>query len=232
VIIVSKSGLNLTGPEIERYRVVLIPQHIRVDGIEHRTDEPPPFALVDRWARESNDPPEVVPFSEAELLPVLQAARAGLSLDRTAELTSSFAARATTVIVPRTLENLVRGGRANFLRAMVANLLGMSPVIGIVGGEMRPIDRVRRSESFSKILEVLGAKVGAGRKVWAAVAHGGNALEARALADRIEETFDAELMPVGPLTSGAYLHLGEDALACTVAPIDEVSWTPSRPPPQ
>ncbi len=70
--IVSKSGLNLTGPEIERYGLVLIPQHIRVDGVEHRTDQPPSFALVDRWVREATFPPEVVPFSEEELLPVLQ----------------------------------------------------------------------------------------------------------------------------------------------------------------
>ncbi len=293
--IVSKTGLNLVGLEIDRYDLKLVPQRIVVDGVEHGDDAPRPFATIDRWVREAKAAPVVLGTSEAELLELLkataeedaeilvvtasqklatsydealaavrtlraipefarvrvlvldtgtsdigggvpvifagEAGRAGLSLDRVFAVTTAFAAGSTGVIVPRTLDNLVRGGRANFLRAMVASLLGMSPVIGILEGEMRPVDRVRHGDTGRKILEVLGEKVRPGRKVWAAVAHGGNAVEARTVADEIERLFDVELMLVRPLTPATYLHLGEDALACYVAPVDELPWTPPRPAP-
>ena len=167
-------------------------------------------------------------------LPVMiagEARRAGLSLERAAEVTQAFADGSTSLFVPRTLDNLVRGGRATFLRAMVASLLGMSPVIGIVDGAMRPVDRVRHGDIESKILEILRQKVRPGRKVWAAVVHGGNASEARAIADQIEQTYDVELMLVRPLMPTSYLHLGADALACCLAPIDELPWAPPRPAP-
>jgi DegV family protein with EDD domain len=294
VKIVSKTGLNLVGLEIERYGLVLLPSRIGVDGVAHG-DEEARFARIDRWVREAKSAPEVMGTPAAEILAALQqtaeedaeilvvtashklassydeavaaaaalkkipefartrvlvldtgssdfgggvpaifageASRAGLSLERVAEVTRAFVEGGTSFFVPRTLDNLVRGGQANFLRAMVASLLGMSPVIGIEDGAMRPVDRVRHGDIQSKILELVRRKVRPGRKVWAAVAHGGNAIEARAIADQIEKDYDAELMLVRPLMPTSYLHLGEDAIACYVAPIDELPWTPPRPAP-
>lgn len=97
----------------------------------------------------------------------------------------AMAPRIHTIFAVDTLEYLARGGRIGKARALVGGLLGIKPILGIIDGEVAPVDRARGSRSVHpKILEVLRRRVDPKRPVVAGVSHG----NAPAWADRLEKT--------------------------------------------
>ena len=92
--------------------------------------------------------------------------------------------RVHTLFLVDTLEYLARGGRIGKARALVGGLLGIKPILGVVDGEVAPVDRVRGGRAaHPKILEILRKRVDPNRPVVAGVSHG----NAPAWADRLEK---------------------------------------------
>jgi DegV family protein with EDD domain len=129
----------------------------------------------------------------------------------------NLAPRIHTLFVVDTLEFLARGGRIGRARALVGGLLGIKPILGVVEGEVAPVDRVRGGRAaHPKILEILKGRVDPGRPVIAGVSHG----NAPAWADRLEklirETFAvSELIQaeVGPVVG---THAGPGVVAVSL----------------
>jgi DegV family protein with EDD domain len=97
----------------------------------------------------------------------------------------AMTSRIHTLFVVDTLEYLARGGRIGKARALVGGLLGIKPILGVVEGEVAPVDRVRGGRAaHPKILEILRKRVDPKRPVVAGVSHG----NAPAWADRLEKT--------------------------------------------
>jgi DegV family protein with EDD domain len=74
-------------------------------------------------------------------LAAAEAARAGFGLDECAELVEAMAARGRFASIPRTLDNLVRGGRASFLRGWMAKMFGLRPMLSVVDGEAQMVGK-------------------------------------------------------------------------------------------
>ncbi|MFL6260545.1 MAG: DegV family protein [Thermoanaerobaculia bacterium] len=107
----------------------------------------------------------------------------------------AMAPRIHTLFVVDTLEYLARGGRIGRARALLGGLLGIKPILGMVEGEVAPVDRVRGGRAaHPRILEILKGRVDAGRPVVAGVSHG----NAPAWADRLEKLV-RETFPVSEL---------------------------------
>jgi DegV family protein with EDD domain len=129
----------------------------------------------------------------------------------------NLAPRIHTLFVVDTLEYLARGGRIGRARALVGGLLGIKPILGVVEGEVAPVDRVRGGRAaHPRILEILKGRVDPGRPVIAGVSHG----NAPAWADRLEkllrETFAvSELIQaeVGPVVG---THAGPGVVAISL----------------
>ncbi len=129
----------------------------------------------------------------------------------------AMAPRVHTLFVVDTLEYLARGGRIGRARALVGGLLGIKPILGMVEGEVAPVDRVRGGRAaHPRILEILKGRVDAGRPVIAGVSHG----NAPAWADRLEklvrETFQvSELIQaeIGPVVG---THAGPGAVSISL----------------
>lgn len=84
----------------------------------------------------------------------------------------AMAPRIHTLFVVDTLEFLARGGRIGKARALVGGLLGIKPILGIVGGEVAPVDRVRGGRAaHPRILELLHKRVDRNRPVIAGISH-------------------------------------------------------------
>ncbi|HEY0511258.1 MAG TPA: DegV family protein [Thermoanaerobaculia bacterium] len=106
-----------------------------------------------------------------------------------------MAPRVHTLFVVDTLEYLARGGRIGRARALLGGLLGIKPILGVIDGEVAPVDRVRGGRAaHPRILEILKGRIDPGRPVIAGVSHG----NAPAWADRLESLL-RESLPVSEL---------------------------------
>jgi len=96
----------------------------------------------------------------------------------------TMAPRVHTLFLVDTLEYLARGGRIGRAQALVGGLLGIKPILGVVDGEVAPVDRVRGGRAaHPRILEILKGRIDPIRPVIAGVSHG----NAPAWADRLEK---------------------------------------------
>jgi DegV family protein with EDD domain len=95
-----------------------------------------------------------------------------------------MAPRIHTLFLVDTLEYLARGGRIGRAQALLGGLLGIKPILGVVDGEVAPVDRVRGGRAaHPRMLEILKGRVDAAQPVIAGVSHG----NAPAWADRLEK---------------------------------------------
>jgi DegV family protein with EDD domain len=129
----------------------------------------------------------------------------------------SLAPRVHTLFVVDTLEYLARGGRIGRARALLGGLLGIKPILGVVEGEVAPVDRVRGGRAaHPKILEILKKRVDPARPVIVGISHGNAPAWADRLEKRVRETFVvSELIQaeVGPVVG---THVGPGGVAISL----------------
>jgi DegV family protein with EDD domain len=145
---------------------------------------------------------------------------------------ADMASRVHVLFVVDTLEYLERGGRIGKAQSWVGKLLGIKPILGLVDGEIVPIDRVRGGrQAHPRMVKLFQERLEPGRAVVAAVVHA----RAPAWADRlralvaqsfdVRELFVTDAGPVvgthaGPGCVGAVLFQPSDEEWELVAPLD------------
>lgn len=157
-----------------------------------------------------------------------KAREAGFSLDDVERLANEFAAATTVGAVFQDLEYVVKGGSGSFLKAWVANFLGVRPIVGFIDGQLESVGKYKAKNDPTEALKtwILGARGGAGKRVWLGVAHGQTPVEAETLADKLAGELDVAYRVVLPLTPSIYLHGGKGCLIAAVTDLDALSWTP------
>jgi DegV family protein with EDD domain len=160
-----------------------------------------------------------------------EAVRAALPLQSVIEVLEAFAEQGRFLFVPETLDYLVKGGRASFVKAAIANFLDRVPLIAMEDGDLRSIGTLSRSEdATATLVERLVSEFGEGRRVWCAIAHGNAPDRARGLAFAVERSFKVEYMKVRPFHASIYLHAGPGSVGVYVCPVDRLPWNPTAPP--
>ena len=166
-------------------------------------------------------------------LPVLvaaQAAAAGLSLPEVVAATEAMARAGRFVFVPRTLDNLVRGGRASFLRSWLANVLGVRPLLSFVDGEATLVGKCSTSADPAQVLaDWLTKQLPPSGPVWIGIGHGGAPEDAARLDALLRERYRVELAIVREISPTVYLHAGPRSLAAVVFPLGDLPWRPPSP---
>jgi DegV family protein with EDD domain len=140
---------------------------------------------------------------------------------------ADMAPRIHALFVVDTLEFLARSGRIGKARALMGGLLGIKPILGIVDGEVAPVDRVRGGRAaHPRILEILHKQVDRKRPVFAAISHANAPVWADRLRALVRDQFQvAELIQteIGPVV-GANVGPGVVGI-CLFQPTDEeMSW--------
>ncbi|NOZ77666.1 MAG: DegV family EDD domain-containing protein [Acidobacteria bacterium] len=114
-----------------------------------------------------------------------------------------------------TLEYLQKGGRIGKAQAMLGTLLGIKPILGLLNGEVGPVDKVRGGRNvIPKLISLFKQRVDPKRPVIVGVAHasapkwGGKLKDAIAKNFKVVEFMESEIGPivgthVGPGTVGA-----------------------------
>ena len=135
--------------------------------------------------------------------------------------------RIHVLFVVDTLEYLARSGRIGKARALLGNILGIKPILGVVNGEIVAVDKVRGGRAaHPKLVDLFREKVDPKRPVVVTVAHA----KAPVWADRlrgliekslvVQEVLTGEMGPVvvanaGPGTVGAVEVVPETVPAVT-----------------
>ena len=142
-------------------------------------------------------------------------ARRGIEPDGIVDRLESMRDRLHVLFAVDTLEYLARGGRIGKARAIMGNLLGIKPILGVVDGEIVPVDRVRGGRAaHPRLIELFRERIDPQRPILVAIAHAKAPVWADRLRGLIEKNFQvkeilmAEMGPVvaanaGPGTVGA-----------------------------
>jgi DegV family protein with EDD domain len=168
----------------------------------------------------------------AGLQTLLAASAARASVDRATLMRGleSVANEAVSILAPDALDNLVKGGRASYLRAWLASMLSLRPIIGMVDGDLTMVDRQsRQDDAAPHLVELAASTLGRGRAVWCGVVHGGVPEKAQQLADEVKRHFDVRWTHIRPFHVSIYLHTGPRSLGLFLLPIDRLPWTPIAP---
>ncbi len=293
--LVTNPGSNLTPAMIARYRVVLSPQHILVDGVDHDTREPIALSQVDRWVAEAREHPHVVGSSAAEMahifkqlvqdgesplvlttsqkiirtyhaaqtaarlvddvvaagatihivdcgltdlgvaLPVLMAGEAlaaGRDGASVLALLKAYAGRARMVWTLESLDYAVKGGRVSGLRAFLANVLRVRPLLAFVDGETVTTGKIKAdADPGPALLDQLEATIPRGSRVWLAVLHGDSPDKAASLTQQAGERYEVVFQLVAPLSPSIYLYAGRGTVGLAAVAVADLPFEPPVPSP-
>ena len=135
----------------------------------------------------------------------------GVALDDLVERIEDIRGRTHFMFIVDTLEYLQRGGRIGKAQALLGSLLGIRPILGMSGGEVVPVDKVRGGRRAQpRLIELMQQRVDTSRPVFAAMAHASAPLWFGRLKELVDESFEvAELFEgeIGPVV-GAHVGPG------------------------
>ncbi|HEV2854262.1 MAG TPA: DegV family protein [Thermoanaerobaculia bacterium] len=127
-------------------------------------------------------------------------ARRGVEPGAIVDRLEAMRERIHVLFVVDTLDYLARGGRIGKARALVGNLLGIKPILGVVDGEVVPVDRVRGGRAaHPKLVDLLRRRVDPSRPVVAAIAHAKAPVWADRLRGLLEKSFQVKEMLIGEM---------------------------------
>lgn len=160
-----------------------------------------------------------------------EAKRAGLSMRETVAVLERIAVRAKFYFIPATLEHLVKGGRASWVRSFIADMLKLRPLIGFVDGELKSLATVGAKDDQLAALVKVAVRDNGARRVWCAIFHSQTGFRESALAGELRRAMKVEYIYSPTLASSIYLHAGPGVLGIAVLPVDDLPWDPTLPPP-
>jgi len=155
---------------------------------------------------------------------VLSAAAAsagGRDLTDVAAVALSRSAGATVAFYVDTLEHLRRGGRIGAASALLGSALAIKPILTLVDGSIRPLERVRTSSrALARLAELaVSAASSADGALDIAVQHLDSAERAQSLAEQLRErVVTAGEVLVAELGAVVGAHVGPGTLAVVVSP--------------
>jgi DegV family protein with EDD domain len=159
-----------------------------------------------------------------------EAARAGLDVRRATPVLDALARRARFAFVVKSVDYLVKGGRASWLKGWLASVLEMRPMIAFVNGELKSVGKISGKDDPAEALVNDAVAAFAGRPLWVAVYHGGMPAKARDLASKLSRRLDVRYVYQRILSPGVYVYAGAGTLGYAAFPIDDLPWTPTTPP--
>lgn len=143
--------------------------------------------------------------------------RRGLGLDEVRGRLEALSMRIHVLFVVDTLEYLRRGGRVGKAGAWIGTLLGIKPILGVRGGVVVPVDKVRGGRrAHPRIVRLVEDRVDRSKPIVAAVAHSKAPVWADRLRKLLEDRFDVSEMlqtDIGPVVG---THAGPGCVGCVV----------------
>ncbi|HEX2643974.1 MAG TPA: DegV family protein [Thermoanaerobaculia bacterium] len=144
-------------------------------------------------------------------------ARRGVEAGGIAERLAAMSRRLHVLFAVDTLDYLARGGRIGKGRALLGNLLGIKPILGVVDGEVTAVDRVRGGRGVQpRLIELLRERVDPARPVVVSIAHAKAPVWADRLRGLMEKSFRVEERIVGEMGPVVGTHAGPGTVGTAI----------------
>ena len=158
------------------------------------------------------------------LLQLWEDIRAGMSWEELVERrVPSLIANTHPFFSVDTLEYLLKGGRIGKMTAMAGTMLNIKPIVGFAGdGQLTSVAKVRGRQAIQgKLLDMLQAQEGRGRRYTLAVANGGAPEEMAQLAEKAKALFPHyEHFWSGELDATLSVYIGSGVLGAAIQYLD------------
>ncbi len=152
-------------------------------------------------------------------------AQRGLTVANIVQHLQAMAPRIHLFFGVDSLDYLVKGGRIGKARAVIGKLLGIRPILGVDGGEVVAVDRVRGGRQVHpRIVRLLERRLDPGRPIIACVAHAKAPVWADRLRALIEKDLQVREMIVTDIGPVVGTHAGPGCVGCVVFQPDEDEW--------
>ena len=117
------------------------------------------------------------------------------------------------------------GGRISHMKGLIASLLNIKPMIG-VAKDIGNYEQLGQQRTFNRALDglvkIMKERHGAGSKITVQVMYSFNPEGGQLLMDKIAAAFDANFLPMGPMSLVLGAHTGPSMVG--VASIDQEIW--------
>jgi DegV family protein with EDD domain len=146
-------------------------------------------------------------------LAAARAARAGKGLEEIVAMLSRLKTSSGTVFAAPNITYLLRGGRINHLQHFLARTFDLVPIIELMGGPLRVVERVRNERNVSRRLIAHAARrLGGARPARTAIVHVDAEAKAWQLSKEVEQQLHPDELIVSELTPVLGVHAGPDAI--------------------
>ncbi|MFN2520995.1 MAG: DegV family protein [Candidatus Limnocylindria bacterium] len=116
--------------------------------------------------------------------------RQGGTFSQAVDVARALAGNVGIIALLDTIEYLKRGGRASKAQALFGSLLAVKPIIEVREGDVHAVDRVRtRDRAFSRLKELIQARIPAGARIHAATQYTHDPARARLLGEWLQSRF-------------------------------------------
>lgn len=159
----------------------------------------------------------------------IRAIKANLSLDQILELLTKIRKQSEMVFTLPDLSYLINGGRISHLKGLLANILGIKPLIGVDKKDGKYYDR-GMTRTFKRAIQAIpkyiAEKWGEGTFLRAQIGHAGNPDGANNLREALEDMFEIEWLPECSISPVLGAHTGRGLVGVVFAPMNTFPTLP------
>ncbi len=140
-----------------------------------------------------------------------RAGKAGWAVDRILELAKKIGDACESIYTLDELKYLIHGGRISHMKGLIASLINIKPLIGVEkeGGTYVQLGQVRTFKGALKgLVEQIKKKHAPGSALRVQVLHSFNPDGAEMLRELVDQVFECEWLPVGPMSLVLGAHTG------------------------
>jgi DegV family protein with EDD domain len=151
-----------------------------------------------------------------------RAAKAGWSVEQIRPLTQSVSDATDTIFTLEDLKYLIHGGRIGHMKALIASVLNIKPIIGVEKdkGSYVQLGQARTfRRALKKLVDIVGQRIAPGSSLRIQVLHGQNPEGAARLQELFEQHFDCHWLPTGIIAPILGAHTGPSLVGAAYAPL-------------
>ena len=164
-----------------------------------------------------------------QVVAAAKAAAAGWAKDKILALIESIRESSHTIYTLKELKYLIHGGRISHIKGLLANLLDIKPMIG-VNIELGKYEQLGQARTFKKALKglvnLMAKQFDTDEKLVTQAAHSMNPEGAEQLIEQVNEVFQCDWLPTGPMSLVLGAHTGRTMVGICFAPTSVLTKVP------
>jgi DegV family protein with EDD domain len=142
-------------------------------------------------------------------------AKKGLKIEDIATRLEGIRQRMEFLFIVDTLKYLQKGGRIGKAQALLGSILGIKPILGMQGGEVVPVDKVRGGRKVQpRLIEIFKERLAPDRPVFCALAHAAAPRWVGRLQELLEKEYTTVEMLTGEIGPIVGAHTGPGTVGC------------------